>query len=517
MSSVERSLEPSKAQSKRCLPHKSSGFAPTPPPHSPLPTPHSPLPMSFDYDLVIIGGSLVARSVAAKAGRLKSRVALVEPEGSQSSFVDLWCQVGGQMRTALSAGSVGAEPGQNGTQQWRAWLQTSQKRTTELFNNEDVFPSHAQLAAAGVDVVVGEGLFERQRRTTRSPQDFALVVNERILRSKAYLLAMGSIPTAPAIAGIEAVDYRTIDSLWQNPWSTLPDRLVIVGSDPRGLVLAQQLNYLGTQVTWVTPHRQIVAAVDREGAFLLQAVLEAAGIDILTETTMTQVTTSGSNALELHLGTHRLTADALLLATDRYPNLAALNLGAIGVQHHRKGIAVNTQLQTTQPRVYACGEGLGGYVLANFAHHEAEVALHNALFFPKKSVHYRAIPWMIPTDPPLVQVGLTEHQARRFTRDVRVLRQSYQPLLMAHLQPDAIGFCQVVVRSDGEILGAQGMGANAPEWINLIALAMQRRIKLGAIDPSMCLSPSFSEVLARLVDQWKTDRRLMKAGNGWKS
>jgi pyruvate/2-oxoglutarate dehydrogenase complex dihydrolipoamide dehydrogenase (E3) component len=467
--------------------------------------------MSFDYDLVIIGGSSVARSVAAKAGRLKSRVALVEPEGSQSSFVDLWCQVGGRFGTALSAGSGGAEPAQDSTQQWQAWLQTSQKLTTELFNNEDVFPSHAQLAAAGVDVVVGQGSFERQRRTTRSPQSIALMVNQRILRSKAYLLAIGSIPTVPAIAGIETVDYRTIDTFWQNPWSTRPNRLVIVGSDPRGLVLAQQFNRLGTQVTWITQNRQSIPDVDRETVFLLQAILEAEGIDILTQTEITQVTTPGSN-IKLHLGSQILETDALLLATDRYPDVANLNLEAIGVQVQAKGIAVNTRLQTTHPRLYACGDGLGGYVLPNFAHHEAEVALHNALFFPKKQIRYHAIPWMVPTDPPLVQVGLTEAQVRQFSHDVRVLQQSYQPLLMSHLQANAIGLCQVVVRRDGEILGAQGVGANAPEWINVLTLAMQQRVKLGAIDPLTIISPSFSEVLARLIDQWrmnqwKTDRR----------
>jgi pyruvate/2-oxoglutarate dehydrogenase complex dihydrolipoamide dehydrogenase (E3) component len=485
--------------------------------------------MSFDYDLVIIGGSWVARSVAAKAGRLKARVALVEPESLELLRTELQCQIFGQSGRTLRAASeplwysmAGILPEaatiEGGSpQQWQTLLQSSHQLFTEFASNEDIGHSHSQLATFGVDVIVGQGQFERSPHrssrssgTSRTAHNFAFIVNHRVLRSRSYLLATGSIPAIPAIPGLETVNYHTIDSLWQQPWQSLPKRLVIVGSDPRGIALAQVLNRFGAHVTLITQSAQLLPTADREAVFLLQALLEAEGINLLTNTTITQVNPL-PETIELQLDTQSLNTqtletNALLLAANRHPNITALNLEAIGVQAHGRGVMVNTLLQTTCPHVYACGDVLGGYSLLNLATYEADVALHNTLFPFKKQVHYHSIPWAVLTDPPFAQVGLTEQQARAAYRDVQVLRQSYQSLLSANLQGEAIGLCQLIVRRDGEILGAQGVGHNAQEWIGMIALAMQRRMKLGAIVPSTFISPSFSEVISQLIEQWKTDR-----------
>lgn len=462
--------------------------------------------MSFDYDLVIVGGDWVGRSAAAKAGRLQARVALVEPESAfqpieiQSHLLGMGGPVLRSMQNLQSDGVTRA------ASQWQTLLETRSTLTAALASNEDVGYSHTQLAALGVDVIQGQGQFERESTPiSRSPRSFAFLVNDRILRSRNYLLATGSIPILPPIPGLESVNYRTIDSFWQNPWQTLPTKLVIVGTDPRGIILAQMLNRLGVHVTLVTRNVQLLPNADRRAVFLLQALLEAEGIDVLTQTDIRQVKPN-STQLSLQLATQDLEAEALLLATDRYPNITVLNLEAIGVQHHARGISVNTRLQTTHPHIYACGEVLGGYALPNVAAYEAEVALHNAFFSPKKQINYNPIPWAVLTDPPFVQVGLTEQQARNAYNDVQVLQQGYKSLVNAHVQGEPIGFCQVIVRSGGEILGVQGVGVNAQEWINVMALAIERQINLNAINSSAFVSPSFSEVISQIIQQWKGDQ-----------
>jgi pyruvate/2-oxoglutarate dehydrogenase complex dihydrolipoamide dehydrogenase (E3) component len=310
---------------------------------------------------------------------------------------------------------------------------------------------------------------------------------------------------------------------------------------------------MGTRVTFVSKTAQLLPHADPEAAFFFQALLEAEGIDLYLNTYITRVQPK-SAAIELQLETRlssqfsapsfcsgsansdnyrsnesaplepvttqtrTLETDAVLLATDRYPDVLGLNLESIGVQCHAKGVSVNSHLQTTHPRIYACGDVLGGYSLSNVAVHEADVALFNALFlskFFKKRVQYHTLPWAVLSDPPFVQVGLTESQARTAHTNISVFRQTYQPLLSAHLQTTtignvAIGFCKLIALPNGEILGAQGIGTNAQEWISIIALAIQKRIKLGTIDPSTFLSPSFSEVIARFVEQWQDDRLLKR-------
>lgn len=494
--------------------------------------------MPFDFDLVIIGGSGIARSIAATAGRLKARVALVEPNSTTDRL---------QTQIHYHTFQTQAHSVQNGFQ-WQAGLQASHQFAQLLAENENLQASTAQLARYGVDVIIGQGRFERTDR--RTSQEFALIVNDRVLRSRSYLLAIGSLPILPAIEGLDTIDYRTIDHFWQDPWQTQPERLVMIGADPNGIALAQTLNRMGTRVTLVSQAAQLLPHADQEAVFFFQALLEAEGIDLYLNTNVTHIRPI-SNAIELQLETRlnsqfstpsfhsdsansndyrsnkyttldpvapqstTLETDALLLATDRYPDVLGLNLESIGIQCHTNGVSVNSRLQTTHPRIYACGDGLGGYSLSNIAAHEADVALFNALFlskFFKKRVHYQTLPWAVLSDPPFVQVGLTESQARAVYTNIRVFRQTYQPLLSAHLRTMAIenaattGFCKLITLADGEILGAQGIGTNAQEWISIIALAMQQRTKLGTIDPSTFLSPSFSEVIARFVNQWQNDR-----------
>jgi pyruvate/2-oxoglutarate dehydrogenase complex dihydrolipoamide dehydrogenase (E3) component len=508
--------------------------------------------MPFDFDLVIIGGSGIARSIAATAGRLKTRVALVEPN---STLARLQTQIHFQTQIHCHTFQTQAHSVQNGSQ-WQAGVQASHQFVRLLAENENLHTSIAQLARCGVDVIIGQGRFERTTRRTSQP--FALIVNDRVLRSRAYLLATGSLPILPAIEGLDTIDYRTIDHFWQNPWQTQPERLVMIGTDPNGIALAQTLNRMGTRVTLVSQTAQLLPHADQEAVFFFQAFLEAEGIDLYLNTNVTRIQPA-SAAIELQLETRlssqfsipsfhsdsansndyrsnkyttlepaatrstTLETDAVLLATDRYPDVLGLNIESIGVQCHTNGVSVNSRLQTTHPRIYACGDVLGGYSLTNVATHEADVALFNALFlskFFKKRVQYHTLPWAVLTDPPFVQVGLTESQARAAYANVRVFRQTYQPLLSAHLRTMAIGntaignaatgFCKLITLADGEILGAQGIGTNAQEWISIIALAMQQRTKLGTIDPSTFVSPSFSEVIARFVDQWQDDRLLKR-------
>ena len=98
---------------------------------------------------------------------------------------------------------------------------------------------------------------------------------------------------------------------------------------------------------------------------------------------------------------------------------------------------------------------------------------------------------------------------------MQVLQQGYKSLVNAHVQGEPIGFCQVIVRSGGEILGVQGVGVNAQEWINVLALAIERRINLNAIDSSAFVSPSFSEVISQVIQQWKGDR--LPPRENWRS
>jgi pyruvate/2-oxoglutarate dehydrogenase complex dihydrolipoamide dehydrogenase (E3) component len=479
--------------------------------------------MVFDYDLVIIGGSLAARYAAAAACRLKARVALVEPDTTQTvelpvlrhcAFRQLRSLLEQTWKTELwGLGQISIAPHPSCPMSWENALKWVCSTTEMIAANESIGYSLSQLAAAGVDVVLGQAVFypasKRKQRSFSAPPSRLLPVvsvNQRYLRSRSYLLAPTTEAVIPPIEGLATIPYRTIDTFWQSPWPDLPRHLMILGSDPRGIELAQLFNRLGCQVSLIVSGTQLLPDEDAKLVALLQAHLEAEGIQILTQTRVTQAKQLGEQTW-IQAGDRALQTDALLLSTQRWFDIAALNLEAVGVKGDR-GVWVNRKLQTTNPRIYACGEVLGGYALTHLAEYEADIALRNALFYPTSSVNYGQIPWTVFTSPSLGRLGLTEAQAKAFYgRDVMVLQHSLQPLSCAQVQQETIGCCKLIVRRNGEIVGAHSLSPQAEEWISAMALAMKHHIKLGAIEPSAFVASTFSEILAHLIRQWRHQRR----------
>ncbi|NJO39308.1 MAG: NAD(P)/FAD-dependent oxidoreductase [Cyanobacteria bacterium CRU_2_1] len=472
--------------------------------------------MTIEYDLVIIGGSLVARYAAANASRLNARVALVEPntqtQGQDAAiFHQSVMYLGRLIQQIRHAQHQGWYWQEKPTLRWQDLAQWTQAITEIIDENGVPSLSLPHLAASGVDVVLGQGAFverlpSRPRSSTfnaLSRHPLIVEVENRSLRSRTCLLAPPSQPIIPEIEGLASINYLTIDSLSQQSWEALPARLIIFGGEPRSIELAQVFNRLGSQVTLVVSSKRLLPYEDEEAIALLQAILEAEGISILTQTRITQTRQIGDHTW-VQAGNQALEADALLLALGRQQALTAFNLESIGVKWHPRGIPVNQTLQTTNSRIYACGEALGGYPLFHLAQYEADLVLKNALLFASTQVDYRPIPIAIWTDPEFVRVGLTVSQARQHYGDkIFVLQQEFKTLLKAHIHGETIGFCKLIVRSNGEILGAHILGAGASEWIGTIALAIQKRMNIRAIAQLPFISPTFSEILRSIAYQWQ--------------
>src|SRR5690606_37534025 len=111
--------------------------------------------------------------------------------------------------------------------------------------------------------------------------------------------------------------------------------------------------------------------------------------------------------LETIEGTH------LLIATGRKPNVQDLNLEAAGIKHDNRGIMVSDGLVTSNRKVFAIGDVIGGQQFTHVANYHAGIVFRRALFRLPAKVRSELIPWVTFTNPELAQVGLTEDQARQ--------------------------------------------------------------------------------------------------------
>jgi pyruvate/2-oxoglutarate dehydrogenase complex dihydrolipoamide dehydrogenase (E3) component len=333
------------------------------------------------------------------------------------------------------------------------------------------------------------------------PQGFS--IPGRILRSRAYLLVPASQPTIPPIPGLADVHYFTLDSLMQ--LEQCPDRLLILSREPAGIELAQSFARLGSQVTLITDKATLLPDADPGAMNLLQTELAIAGVTVLTQAQVTQVGQQGGQK-RIRVGETIVEADEILVVMGRQVPLESLNLEAIGVQWNASGIRANRYLQTTNPTVYTSGETLGGYAFSHLAEYEATIAINNAGNFFKRQTEYQLIPWALHTQPEYAQVGLTLDQARKRYSDIQILRYPWQSLEKAAIQSQNPGFCQIIVRRNGVILGAQMLGIGASEAIGAIALAMRARLKIGAIAQTPMVTPTISQIIQQTAYQRRVSK-----------
>ncbi|MGC9526076.1 MAG: dihydrolipoyl dehydrogenase family protein [Limnospira sp.] len=470
----------------------------------------------LDYDVVIIGGTPAGRQAALTATQMRARVALVEPHpvpgqifGPNSHHTLLQvARVARQMREMPQFGiswetATRAGEGEEDRSRWeninilvrpertRRWMECVADHMENLFDP-------AVLASQGVDVIFGKGEF------TTAPK-LAFVVNDRRLRSRTYLLATGSQARLPDAEGLPLTGYLSADTVGK--LTHIPARVAVIGGDPTGAELAQTFVRLGSQVTLVTRGPQILAREDPEATFLVQAQLEAEGVTVFTGTPVIQARQIEESKW-IQAGNRAIEVDEIILAAGRTPQVGGLNLEGVGVQLHPDRLILNEKLQTTNPRIYACGAIAGGYPLPHVAEYESRVALKNALYWPRFRVNYHGIPWVIHTDPPLARVGLTQKQARRRYGDrVRVSRETFRHVPKAQLSGETTGFCELVGHRDGRILGASIFGVGADESINFVAIAIREGLKMDAIADFPAVWPSLAGVAPQTAAAWVRDCR----------
>ncbi|MBD1861008.1 MULTISPECIES: NAD(P)/FAD-dependent oxidoreductase [Trichocoleus] len=465
--------------------------------------------MSVEYDLVVVGGTLAGGYAARMAAEFKARVAWVVPEdwGNQG-LASEWIshaalahlgEMTEQVYQSRQLGwlgqtiEAGASPG---SVQWSGveqWLQ-------QVASNWEEQNSPTILSALGVEMIFSAGQFCRRPR-------FAFTVSDRLIRARSYLLALESHPFIPDIPGLSSVGFLTTTGFPQAIANqAMPETVVILGSDPTGIELAQTLTRLNIQVTLVLGSDRILPHEDAEVAFLLQAQLEAIGVRILTNTLVAQVREIEQKKW-VQAGNQAIAADEIVVAMGQQPQVESLNLEAAGVEWSSQGVWCNQKLQTTNPRVYVCGNSISGYLAPHVAQYEAAIALKNALFFPRHSANYQGIPTTLATDPALARVGLTEPEARqRYGKDVLVLRQDLKSLALAQIRAETTGLCKLVVHRNGSILGAHILGSEASELIAVMALAMRQNLKIDAIADLAVPSPTFAEILSQTATAWQLHR-----------
>lgn len=338
----------------------------------------------------------------------------------------------------------------------------------------------------GVEVIQAEGRFKDER---------TVIAGDKEIKARRFVISTGSSAFVPPIKGLDSVPYLTNETIFEN--TKKMGHLVIIGGGPIGMEMAQAHKRLGCEVT-VLEGAKALGKDDPELTSILLEKLEEEGIDLVEGAMVSNITQRGKQGVRVAYTKedkeYSVDATHLLVATGRAANVDGLSLGAAGIEYTRRGITVSKDLRTTNKRVYAIGDVTGGLQFTHVAGYHAGLVIRGILFRKKAVPNDNMIPWVTYTEPELGHVGLTEEQAREKYGNVKVLRWPYHENDRAQAERKTSGLIKMVTNKKGLIVGVSIVGTGAGEMMNMWALAITNKMKVGDVVGYVSPYPTLSEI-----------------------
>jgi len=305
--------------------------------------------------------------------------------------------------------------------------------------------------------------------------DGGVAVKGSLIKAPRIIIATGARPAVPPIADIESIDYLTSTSALD--LKALPKSLLVVGGGFVGVELAQLFARAGVEVTIVCRSRLLPAA-EPEISEALSRTFRDEGIT-LTCGVAYESCRKKEAAIELSVRQdcrqRILTAEKLLIATGRSPNVKQLGLAEARIRQGKGGaIEIDDRMRTSRPGTYAAGDVTGRDQFVYMAAYGAKLAARNALNGDSLVYDNRAMPEVVFTDPQVASVGLTEAQAKAagYLVATSILSLDHVPRALA--ARDTRGLVKLVADAKTrKLLGAHILAPEGADSIQSAALAIK--------------------------------------------
>ena len=451
----------------------------------------------YDYDLFVIGagsGGVRASRMAAGYG---ARVAVAEERYLGGTCVNVGCVpkkllvcasgFADHYREASGFGWTADEPAFD-------WGQLIANKNLEIERLNGIY--RGLLDGAGVE------LFEGRARLL-DPHTVEIESRENgrhRVTADQVLIAVGSWPDMPPISGIE----HAISSNEAFYLERLPERFTVVGGGYIGVEFASIFAGLGCDVTLIYRGPLFLRGFDEEVRTHLAEEMRSRGIDLRFECqveSIEEVTAGHSDRLRLHLDDgDAVECGEVLYATGRKPLVADLGLEDCGVALGELGeILVDVFSRSNVPNIWAIGDVTDRLNLTPVAIHEA-MCLSRTLYADEPTaVDHETVATAVFSQPPLAAVGLTEEEARERYGDVDVYRSRFRPLKLTLTDNQERTLIKLIVdRRTDRVLGAHMLGADAPEIIQGLAVAVKMGATKSDFDAAMAIHPTSAEEFVTL-------------------
>jgi pyruvate/2-oxoglutarate dehydrogenase complex dihydrolipoamide dehydrogenase (E3) component len=324
---------------------------------------------------------------------------------------------------------------------------------------------------------------------------------EEEIEGKTFLIATGSVLNTIEVPGLEKTGYLHSDLALDA--ERFPRSVTILGGGSIALEFAHFYNAFGTDVTVLQRSSQVIKEMDPDLAAALVDAFECRGIKVICGTKLkaAELTKTGKRIrYEQDGAEHALDAEEVFYALGRKPAIERLGLGNAKVEIGKNGaLKLNSEMQTSQPHIFASGDVTGLHEIVHIAIQQGEIAARNAHRLMNgqelEAIDYRLKLFAIFSEPQLAVVGLSEREAQHQGLAVRVARYPFNDHGKSMVRGEIEGFVKLITdRQTGEIVGGAAVGPEASELIHEIVVAMHFHATAKTLSKIPHYHPTLSEI-----------------------
>jgi glutathione reductase (NADPH) len=438
----------------------------------------------YDFDLFTIGAGSGGVAGSRRAGGYGARVAICEESRVGGTCVMRGCVpkkllvYGAQFADAF-ADAAGF--GWNVPMPSFDWPSLIAAKDKELDRLEQIY--RTMLKNGKVELIEGRGVVT---------DPHTVEVDGKTYTADKIMIAAGGHPTVPDIPGIEHV----ISSNEALDLPRLPRRIVIVGGGYIAVEFAGIFRGFGSEVVEICRREDLLFGFDDDLRMALAQEMRGRGIEIRNRTEIARIEKAPREGYSLFTTRgEEISADLVMYATGRKPNTRGLGLAQVGVElNHEGAVVVDEWQRSTVPNIYAVGDVTDRLNLTPVAIAEGRAIAETLYNDNPIKMDHADVPTAVFSQPPIGTVGLTEDEARRKYGEIDVYSARFRPMKNTLSGRDERTLMKIIVDAASDrVVGCHMLGADAPEIVQGLAIAVKCGATKRQFDQTVGIHPSAAE------------------------
>lgn len=451
------------------------------------------------YDAIVIGSGQGGTPLSLALAKAGMRTALIERTDVGGTCVNTGCTPTKTMVASARVAYLARRAADYGVHTTAISIDLKRVRQRKREVVERFRSGEQKLieATPNLDLIFGDARFTAPKAIEVKLKNGSA----RNLIADKFFINTGTRTAIPKVDGLENVPFLDNASIME--LDAVPEHLLILGGGYIGLEFGQMFRRFGSRVTIIQSADRLLTREDRDVSDAILQILREDGIDVLLSTKAQRVSQTNGN-INLEFSGQTLTGSHLLICTGRKPNSDSLNLEAAKIQTGRHGfIQVDEHLKTTADDIFALGDVKGGPAFTHISYDDFRIIRSNLIqgkaATTPATTKNRFVPYTVFIDPQLGRIGMTEEDAHKAGRNIRIATLPMASVARAIETDETRGFMKAIVDAEtSQVLGASVLGIEGGEIMSIIETAMMGRLPYTALRDATYAHPTLAESLNNL-------------------